>query len=689
MYLKSWRLSFSIFLLFACAATAILAPLASNYWIPGNFDIMNHIAGTIQAKIALTEGQFPLKIAPLEQNGWLYPYYQFYSTTGYLFSGLIHLFVTPSNPYVAYKIAMWSAMVIGAIYMYRLSFWFVKSPPAAILASIVYLYSPYYPVVINHMAAFNEAIALGILPVVLFYTLQKLYFPTKNILLLQTSLAWYLLATTHLSTFINFSLFLAPLLLLIIYTNKIAWKNLIGVAISYIFSLALAMWYLAPIGLFSKYFYVMRTIDIFLEQPLSRLFSPILNISKEASVNAVSLHPGFGLPILIAVSICLYAVVNKIKLEKSETHWMPALLFMFLITLFIIWSPINFWPWIPNYFKTGQYSWRYLGQTLWMGSLLFAWAICWMFDNKLDAKHVTIGILLIITATNSFLKTPEYQYGRFENIIQKPNLSFNERDYTIDSERNFQFVNNIDKVSLDQLIEENIKSSSGLKLNSPAYITHFLMMTSSKPIIIVEGNLPNKFLSKDLILNAVVNHSIVASYKLKPGILHWSFPLNLKPTIKDEKTFDKSSLISLQFKVTKNGKPFQSNFKIPVNSVMLDGLLKSSEVYDVAKTFPVCHNNKGKIACKIYVPKGVHLLELPVLYFPGLLNITLNGQAVSYDNVLYKKQLLATIIPQAGKVNDIVIEFRGLPWANYVSLTTWYLWFLFFVYIILRNKKAA
>src|SRR5271163_4175184 len=90
--------------LYFLLALGLLAPMASNTVLPAAPDHPNHTASIVQAKMALDEGQFPLKVAPFEHVGLRYPLFQFYSQTPYLIGGLIYKYVTPKNPWLALKI---------------------------------------------------------------------------------------------------------------------------------------------------------------------------------------------------------------------------------------------------------------------------------------------------------------------------------------------------------------------------------------------------------------------------------------------------------------------------------------------------------------------------------------------------------------------------------------------------------
>jgi hypothetical protein len=65
--------------LYGVVAISLLAPMASNEILPAAVDHGNHVAMIIQGRMALEEGQFPLRVAPWQHNSWRYPLYQFYS----------------------------------------------------------------------------------------------------------------------------------------------------------------------------------------------------------------------------------------------------------------------------------------------------------------------------------------------------------------------------------------------------------------------------------------------------------------------------------------------------------------------------------------------------------------------------------------------------------------------------------
>lgn len=81
---KSWLVPF---FLYGIIAFGLLEPIASNSILPSAPDHPNHVAPIIQAKKALEEGTFPIRVAPWQHNGWRYPVFQFYSQLPHIVGG--------------------------------------------------------------------------------------------------------------------------------------------------------------------------------------------------------------------------------------------------------------------------------------------------------------------------------------------------------------------------------------------------------------------------------------------------------------------------------------------------------------------------------------------------------------------------------------------------------------------------
>jgi len=655
---KQYSEPIGIFLFFAVIAAAIVAPLTSNDVIPKLADYINHLASIIQAKAALAEGQFPLRIAPLEQAGWRYPLYQFYSPTGYTIAGLLYQWL--GNPLMAYKYTVWGALVFGGIYMQRLAYAWVKSTPAALLAGVVYLTAPYYLIVVDRLGDFSESVALGILPMVLFYTVAYCKQGSYKALLL-ASAAWYLLITIHIVTFVYTALFVAILSILL--------KKVIRAGIAFGFGCVLAMWFLAPIHLFASYFMITTTFSKhagFLNYSplLPYLLSPATILTQGSQSALTTLHPTVGWPILLAVGCGGYVFLMKESLANKHTAIVSSLLVAFLLAFLLAWSPWDFWRFLPQMLWVGQYSWRLLGQAIWIGALLFAWAVCWLCKNSVDKRNFVFGVLLLMMASQAWYADPGGYRVSLPDFIKNPLLIFNQNAYSLDFNRHAQLVDLIDKMPLYSLMDDAI-----LQLNTPYYIPRALMNVATKPVLSLHARAP--MLAENRQLVAKINGVVIATLHLKPGLFDWNIPLDrVKAHLKEE------SMLALTLDMLPKRKP-----DIAIGYIFL-GFQDPAHILDATQVKPHCHQEKATTVCQIAVPKTVTLLELPILYYPQLLHIELNGKSISYKSVLYQDRLIAAVQPIAGQMNTVRMRFQGLPWANWISLFAWWAWGVMLVCVL-------
>ncbi|MBV8803244.1 MAG: hypothetical protein JO131_09860 [Gammaproteobacteria bacterium] len=110
-----------------------------------------------------------------------------------------------------------------------------------------------------------------------------------------------------------------------------------------------------------------------------------------------------------------------------------------------------------------------------------------------------------------------------------------------------------------------------------------------------------------------------------------------------------------------------------------------TSVLSLQTVMPYCNKIKNSMRCTLLVPVTTKLIELPIFYYPKLLNITVNGHTVPYISILYDYYLIAGVAPEPGQVNVIEFEFCGWPLANYISLMAWYLWLILLIYAILKR----
>jgi len=439
--MKSFRLYSQLFFLFSMVATILLIPIASNTHLPNMIDFFNHMAIITQAHEALLDGQFPLRVAPSDLAGFQYPLFQFYSPTSYTIAALIYQAFTSSNPFIAYKITLWSCLVCGGFFIFHLAYKLTQNKSASIFASVAYLTTPFMMISINHIASFNETIAMSLQPLVIYCTLSC-YSSIDLKKTLQTALLWYLLATIHLITFVTLSCSISIFIFLLAIQRVQPPKNMVNVLIVYLFGCFLAAWFLGPIQLLANHLSVIRSFNYYLRwQSIIHLFSPLAHISITEKDSALGIHPSIGWPLLFGIGICFYMIVFEYRSKK--TAWITSLFILFFINFFLIWSPLNIWKYVPDFIKVVQYNWRLLNQLSWIGSLLLTYAICRLLESKIKPNYIYIGIGLLLLTTFVWLPIKEVTYVPI-NSYSTSTISDANSNYLMDVDKSQQWIQYVD-----------------------------------------------------------------------------------------------------------------------------------------------------------------------------------------------------------------------------------------------------
>lgn len=438
-YLIEKYKEFLAWVLFAIFSIGILSPIASNEYFPKSADYANHIVLISQAKKALDNNQnLPLRTAPDLYQRWNYPIYQFYSPLVYQVAGSIHKWVTPDNPWIAFKITIWFALIFAGIFTFRLTQCFVPSPTIALLTAVSYLMSPFLLVNINARGDFTESIALCILPCILYFCV-KLHEKFSFLYFFLCAFAWCALAETHLVTFLFSSIFIGLFMLGIHWQSSVPISRLLALSLAYIFSWLLACWYLAPIILLEPYLYTHYVLNNPFTanwiNPISTLLSPVAISPVPLPGNdklSFPFYVGIGWPVLLAAGFAFYKLITE-GIARIPT-FIILLLALMMLAFFATWSPVDFWQYLPLAFCSLQFGYRLIIQIMWMGTLLFAWGINQLFDQQFTIRHFILGVLLIGAANGSWLMTNQSSHLTLKKLVEQPQLyEWGARSYVMNS----------------------------------------------------------------------------------------------------------------------------------------------------------------------------------------------------------------------------------------------------------------
>lgn len=693
LWINRYRENLLIIFLYSMIAIGLMGPMASDSIIFSTGETQAHLAYLIQGRMALEEGQFPLRIAPYENNGLRYASFQFYSQIPYTLGGLIYKFITPNNPYTAYKIMLWGTLLIGGLFIYRLSRWLTSNRIAAILAGLSYMSAPYFLNTVHARGAFPEAIAQGILPIVLYYIIRS-YNSPKIYYILLSSIAWFALATTHIITFIYGSLFfgiLGFLLFLKQPKTRTSRKQLARVTISHIVGWLLGMYFLMPVVLESKYvsmrFYVDQISPYVTNwmTPLANLLSPTaLPPTPTGEGITYGLTPAVGWVFLTAWGVVLYYYSSSKTLPPGLSPnriYIFALLYIFPLAVFITWSPINFWHLLPKSLWVTQFTFRFLTHVMWSGALLVGYASIFLFKRHLNSRHLLIGILLIVIANRSWLPIPKGSITVNE-VLEDPKFGYSGAvDYlnrssvdTLYGNAQLPLLSNTWIPGHESWDHINKKLLPVVLENERSWRILPIWKKTDNPVLILEGKVvqdivptnPTTLLVTVLELHSDENKEIIGEISLNKPRISARIPFTSEK-LKNLEFHE--GLFRLQFIVKGNIEQGQRP-KIELDNFVFEGISFEDTIIPLDVTRDQCTSRGIKTFCEVSVGEQAQVVQLPAMYYPRMQQVKIDGRLVDYFPVNYYDYNLVGLRLKPGNHNMQVI-FVGLDWANSISFVAW------------------
>jgi hypothetical protein len=349
---------------------------------PQGSDRFQHVSAIIEARDAWREGQVPPRVAPRMGQGRRYPLFQFYGQLPYSAAGALAL-LPGVDAYDAWRVVTFLCVTCAGFYAYRCGLLLTRQTWAAIVTGVVFVAAPYLATDVRARFAYTEAVSFCLLPAVLYYSLRAFVSPRDRSAPVLGGVAWAGVALSHNITY----LYASPLLALFFLSmagggpRKFA-ARMSRVGVCYLVGLLLALWYVVP------QLQVLRYIGIAVMNqgatpmgsttwaPLYALLSPVLTISPTAR-NTPYLGVQVGWPILAGVVLALFHVARAIEsrrrgggLRTPGPAVMVRLLVAFALAFFIVWSPVDFWRYVPSLFYNLQITYRVLMFVVLWGSLL-------------------------------------------------------------------------------------------------------------------------------------------------------------------------------------------------------------------------------------------------------------------------------------------------------------------------------
>jgi hypothetical protein len=664
----------------AVFAIALLAPMASNERLPSAPDHANHTAAIVQARMALEEGQFPLRVAPWQHFGWRYPLFQFYSPVPYTVAGLVHKWIAPQNPFVAYKITLWGAFLLGGFSMYLAAHLLTRSRAASMLAGVIYMSTPYFLINVHVRGAFTEAVGQGLLPLVLYLSLRA-YFSSALPWLLLAGIAWGLLALTHSITFV-WGAFFAGLFFLAIAVER--WRVSTGlwrVGLAFALGCALSLYFLVPTWS-ADYLMLRHNIgDMALFAWMTTLPSLLSPISMPAQPPAgwqvtAGLNPAIGWPILMGAATVVAARWQRrgdLVIDGPRAARISGVLIgLFALAVFLTWTPFDFWHGLPPVALIAQFSYRLLLHVAWTGSLLAAYALAAMFRGQASLSQTLGALLLILFAHSSWLPALPASDVSVTNLVQRPDLGYGNVDCLADPRR----------FPIDPAIQETIPLDAvdhdgWLALDRKITVPRARLRALAAPTLQLHGTVPSGIYNDLVLIGVTIDDKQVDAFPLIEGP-----PLDTRIVLPATSIPDSPDPLVHITLSSNHSVTLPSGASGAVNAARL-AITGLKQTITVQEALPRCTRTGDEIHCQFQVTQPGTMAQLPMLFYPKLLAVRVDGAPAPYvalpasgfperfqpaHGVL--PYLLASVRLDPG-VHDVYVRFQGQAWANWLSAAAW------------------
>ena len=661
-------------LLYLFLALAMMYP-----FFPAGFrgvgDLYAVVGSTVEAKNALLEGQFPIRVPPNQLDDTRYPIFQFYGNFPYTLSGIIHL-ILPANVYAAWKVTAVLMLVFGAYYAYRFAHQLTRRAVAATVAGAVFMTSPYMFADLGARGAYTEFVAFNLMPAVMFYAWRAFVSPKLRYIFL-SAILWALLGLSHNISYLYGVLFGGLFFLSMIRFDSKYFRRLLRVTAAGVLSVAMVLYYVVP------QFTVLNDLMIKVGKPnpnywaflttLKNLLSPVAYTDPQSSTANLTLQ--VGLPLLVLVPLALVSIPFQ---RRSRHRWMILRLFvLFALAFFIVWTPFNFWDDVPELLLFAQFPYRILLFLVVFGAALSAYGAAFVGGRRLEWADLGKGRWVVI-ATLALVGFAGLTYIPADRIYDRQTIPKQTRDpemggledyllTTLATARTGTFHPDVNFAGWEFGLTRN---GHHYRLPGDHWLvrptTVYFPTPQEASALVVEGELPDKDINGEEIKDNKGKVEFIVkigerrhSTFITPGPFKLVAPLEAPP----------------------NGEPLQ----VVIDTLVLDfqkGHRSTIARLNRIALEPPAPVPEGRIfvpaaSIKSQVRYGKHtrlnltldrpaLVQLPVIHYSKLLSVRVDGRGVDYGNL---GRFVA--VPVEAGAHSIDVVFTGVRWANWVSLLGW------------------
>lgn len=393
---KKYSQPIGIYILLLIISIPACLPLIKNgFYEPHD---LHHLADIYEMHRSISLGQLPPRLAPDFLYNLGYPLFNFYYVLPfYLGAFLFSLGFSLTTTFKGVFLISVFLSIIGMYKFLRLNF----SKWASLAGSTLYLYTSYRAVQIYVRGAIGEALALAILPWVLWIMIKIIIL--KNIKLVGIGsiiLFFFIIAHNYL-----WFIFLPVAFLLLLFVPDIRksngwWKRL---GISAILGFLLSSYWLASAILERKY--INRLTPFLLEDHfpfIKQLVIPSWGYGSSVWGPGDEISFQIGIVNLLAVLLgAIFIVKLRGKKDKKYAIGTWAFLGFFASVFMMNIRSMPLWKLIPFY-NFIQFPWRLLFLTTLFSSVLLAFSLDCFKKRYLKIFSVILMLLSVLTAISYF-----------------------------------------------------------------------------------------------------------------------------------------------------------------------------------------------------------------------------------------------------------------------------------------------
>jgi uncharacterized membrane protein len=406
-------------LLLIVLVIALSVPAIRPLFAPGFFPMHDDTQPTRVWEMAksLSYGQFPVRWVDDLGYGYGYPIFNFYAPLPYYIGAACTL--AGIDVLVATKIMIGIGMVLAAVTMFLLIY-SIFDFPAAVLASMLYMYAPYHAVQLYVRGSIGELYAYGLLPLFLYGLMRIAQSALKKIdkpgVIISSSSLAAIILSHNISGFIIlglFGIFLSVYFIISVYKKK-PKKFLNSFLLSFLLAIGLTSFFTLP-ALFEKQFTRVDTLVgggsdfhqhfVFLDQ----LWESAWGFAGSAPGRADGMSFRIGkLHILLGIAgiVSTLLLYKRKKLPSFLNQLIASQIVLLILSVFFMvdYSTV-FWEKLPL-FPFIQYPWRFLTLTVFSLSILSGIGILFL-DQKWKRWIIVFISLGVIYVTDVKLFYPQ------------------------------------------------------------------------------------------------------------------------------------------------------------------------------------------------------------------------------------------------------------------------------------------